>query len=149
MRPKRESGTKKETTSRTAVWLWLTLPIAFLIATATGSELFVDGLFRGDAPTFVAQAIGQDVITLGVALPALAVGGVLASRGSERARLVWLGVLVYLVYTYVIYTFQVRFSPLFLVYVALLGCSLYALIGGLATTDFEHVKTRFIWRTPV
>ena len=149
MRPKRESGTKKETTSRTAVWLWLTLPIAFLIAIATGSELFVDGLFRGDTPSFVAQAIGQDVVTLAVALPALVVGGVLASRGSERAWLVWLGVLVYLLYTYVIYAFQVRFNPLFLIYVALLGCSLYALVGGLATTDFERIKARFTERTPV
>ena len=149
MRPKRESGTKKETTSRTAVWLWLTLPIAFLIAIATGSELFVDGLFDGDTPSFVAQAIGQDVVTLGAALPALVVGGVLASRGSERAWLVWLGVLVYLLYTYVIYAFQVHFNQLFLVYAALLGCSLYALVGGLATTDFERIKARFTERTPV
>ena len=50
-----------------------------------------------------------------------------------RAQLIWLGVLVYLIYTYVTYAFVVRFNPLFLVYVALLGCSLYALIGGLAT----------------
>ena len=149
MRSKRESSMKKEVPIGTAVWLWLTLPIAFLIATATGSELFVDDLFRGDAPTFVAQAIGQDLVTLGVALPALVVCGILASRGSERARLVWLGVLVYLVYTYVIYAFQVHFNQLFLVYLASLGCSLYALIGGLATTDFEHVKARFTQRTPV
>jgi len=32
--------------------------------------------------------------------------------------------------------------------VALLGCSLYALIGGLATTDFQGVKARFTERTP-
>src|SRR5215213_11109688 len=114
-----------------------------------GSELFVDDLFRGDVPTFVAQAIGQDLVTLGVALPTLVVGGVLASRGSERARLVWLGALVYLVYTYVIYAFQVHFNQLFLVYLALLGCSLYTLIGGLATTDFGRIKARFTGRTPV
>ena len=71
MRSKRESSMKKEVPIGTAVWLWLTLPIAFLIAIATGSELFVDGLFRGDAPTFVAQAIGQDVITLGWRYPPL------------------------------------------------------------------------------
>jgi len=113
------------------------------------SELFVDGLFRGDAPSFVAQAIGQDIVTLGVGLPALVVGAIFAGRGSERGRLIWLGVLVYLVYTYTIYAFQVRFNPLFLAYVALLGCSLYALIGGLATTDFEHIRARFTQRTPV
>jgi len=145
---KRESGTKKETT-RTTIWLWLTLPIAILISIATGSELLIDGLFQGDAATFVAQAMGQDIVTLAVALPALVVCGVLARRGSMRAWLVWLGVLVYLVYTYVIYAFQVRFNPLFLVYVVLLGCSLYALVGGLATTDFERIRARFTGRTPV
>ena len=148
-RSRRESGTTKGRADRTTIWLWLTVPTAILVAIATGSELLVDGLFRGDSPSFVAQAIGQDIVTLGVGLPALVVGAIFAALGSERARLVWLGVLVYLVYTYTIYAFQVRFNPLFLVYVALLGCSLYALIGGLATTDFEHVRARFTQRTPV
>jgi hypothetical protein len=48
----------------------------------------------------------------------------------------------------VIYAFHVRFNPLFLVYVALLGLSLYALIGGLATTDFQAVKARFTEKRP-
>jgi hypothetical protein len=131
---------------RVTVWLWLTFPIAVLLAVATGTELFVDGIFRGDATFFVAQAMGQDVVTLAVALPALVIGAVLAGRGSERARLVWLGVLVYVVYTYLIYAFHVRFNPLFLVYVALLGLSLYALIGGIATTDFAGIKARLVVR---
>lgn len=129
--------------------MWLTAPVAVLLATAAGGELLVGGLFRGDATYLVAQAAGQDLVTLAVALPALVFGAVLAGRGSERARLVWLGVLTYLVYTYAISAFVVRFNPLFLVYVALLGCSLYALIGGLATTDFEAVRARFSRRTPV
>jgi len=86
-------------TTRTPVWLWLTVPIAILVTIAAVSELLVDGLFRGHTPYFVAQAIGQDVVTLVVALPAMVVGAALASRGSERALMVWLGVLVYLVYT--------------------------------------------------
>ena len=57
--------------TRTTLWLWLTVPIAVLVVVAAGSELLVDGLFRGDTPYFVAQAIGQDFITLAVALPAL------------------------------------------------------------------------------
>lgn len=135
--------------ARTTMWLWLTAPTAILLAIAAGSESLVDGLFRGDAPYLVAQAIGQDLITLAVALPALVISAILVSRGSGRARLVWLGVLVYLVYTYAISAFVVRFNPLFLVYVALLGCSLYALIGGLATTDFAGIKARFTEKTPV
>jgi hypothetical protein len=131
----RSGGSRSGGKAHETVWLWLTAPIAALLAVAAVSELLVEGLLRG-TPYFLAQAVGQDVVTLAVALPALVAGAVLARLGSERGRLVWLGVLVYLVYTYAIYAFQVRFNALFLVYVALLGCSLYALIGGLATTDF-------------
>ncbi|MGF1470399.1 MAG: hypothetical protein ACFB50_01500 [Rubrobacteraceae bacterium] len=130
-------------------WLWLTAPIAILVATAALVELFVEGIFRGDELNFVAQAIGQDYVTLVVALPVLVVSAILAGRGSGRARIVWLGSLAYVLYTYVIYAFHVRFNPLFLVYVAVLGLSLYALIGGLATTNFESIKARFSRGTPV
>ena len=134
--------------ARSKHWLWLTAPIAVLTTIAAGSELLIQGIFHGDTPYFVTQAMGQDVVTLVVALPALAIGAILASRSYERGRLVWLGALVYLIYTYVISAFVVRFNPLFLIYVALLGCSLYALIGGLATTDFAGIKARFTGRTP-
>lgn len=144
---RQESATKEGAAHGTA-WLWLTVPVAVLLAVATLDELLVEGVLRG-TPYFAAQAIGQDFVTLLVAVPALVAGAALAARGSQRARLVWLGTLVYLVYTYVIYAFAVEFNPLFLVYVALLGTSLYALIGGLATTDFEGIKARFTRRTPV
>ncbi len=129
------------------VWLWLTVPIAVLLAIATVSGVFISGLYR-DTPNLVVQAIGQDVITLVVALPTLVIGAFFTSRGSQRARLVWLGGLIYTVYTYVGYAFDVRFNPLFLVYVALLGCSTYALIGGLITTDWEGFRKSFTERTP-
>jgi hypothetical protein len=130
------------------IWLWLTVPIAILLAIAAGVGFFTEDLYR-DPPSLLAQATAQDVVTLVVALPALVIGAVFASRGSERGRLVWLGVLGYVLYTYLTYAFGIRFNPLFLVYVALLGCSLYALIGGLATTDFEALRVRFTQRTPV
>lgn len=135
-------------TSSAHGWLWLTAPIAILLAIASGSGVLMRGLYR-DLPNLVVQARGQDVITLVVALPTLVIGAWLTSRGSQRARLVWLGALVYTVYTYVGYAFAVRFNPLFLVYVALLGCSTYALIGGLVTTDRAGIQTSFTQRTPV
>jgi len=137
----------KETNS-TKGWLWLTVPIALLLAIAAGSGLFVDTLYR-DSPNLVAQARGQDLITLAVALPTLVIGAWLTGRGSQRARLVWLGTLVYTLYTYVGYAFVVRFNPLFLVYVALLGCATYALIGGLVTTDLGGIQANFTAQTPV
>jgi hypothetical protein len=56
---------------------------------------------------------------------------------------------VYVVYSYMIDAFEVRFNPLFLVYVALLGCALYALIGGLVMTDMDGIKGRVARHAPV
>lgn len=137
-----------ESVRHTNVWLWLTFPIVILLTIASGGGVFITGLYR-DTPNFVAQAIGQDLISLAVVLPTLIVTAFLASRGSPRARLIWLGILVYLVYTYVVAAFDVRFNSLFLVYVALLGCSLYGLIGGLATANLVRIKSCFTEKTPI
>jgi hypothetical protein len=74
---------------------------------------------------------------------------VLALRGSLRAYLLWLGVLTFTVYNYVVYTFSIPFGPLFLVWVAVFGMSLYALIGGIAAADHREVAARFSSRRAV
>jgi hypothetical protein len=139
---------KRSPRTTTRIWLWLTAPISFLVAIAAGVGFFIDDLYR-DMPVNAAQAVGQDLITLVVALPILVISAILALRGSRRAHLIWLGTLGYLVYTYLSYALALQFNPLFLVYVALLGCSLHALIGGLATTDFAGIKARFTRGTPL
>jgi len=138
----------KENTRHKNGWLWLTFPIAILLAIAAGGGVFSSGLYR-DTPYFIAQAVGQDMISLTVVLPVLIVTAFFSSRGSPRARLVWLGGLVYLVYTYVVAAFDVSFNALFLVYVALLGCSLYALISGFVAADLVGIKACFTEKTPV
>jgi hypothetical protein len=69
------------------LWLWLTVPIAILLMIAAGGGVFISGLYR-DTPYFVAQAVGQDLISLAVVLPALLLTAFLARRGSSRARLI-------------------------------------------------------------
>ncbi len=54
-----------------------------------------------------------------------------------------------LIYTYVIAGFDLHFNSLFLVYVALLGCSVYALVGGLVTADLAGIKARFSEQMPI
>jgi hypothetical protein len=128
--------------------LWLTVPISILLAIAAGGGVFIDGLYR-DVHFFALEAVAQDFVSLAVVLPTLAISAALAARGSHRAQLIWLGGIVYVVYTYVIDAFVVRFNSMFLVYVALLGCSLYALIVGIATANVVSLKASFTERTPV
>jgi hypothetical protein len=92
--------------------------------------------------------VGQDYVSLAVVLPTLLISALRARRGSAYAWLVWLGAVVYLVYSYVTMAFAIRFNLLFLVYVALLGCSLYALIGALGTFDMAAIQARFTVKTP-
>ncbi len=129
-------------------FLWLTAPIVLLLAIAAGCGIFIHGLYR-DVPNIVAQAIGQDLISLAIVLPTLVITAVLARRGSLPARLIWLGGLLYLVYTYLIFAFDIQYNQLFLVYVALLGCSLYGFIGSLARLDMSGIKSHSTGKAPI
>ena len=64
-------------------------------------------------------------------------------HAALRAYLGWLGCLAFTVYNYAIYAFSVHFGPLFLVWVAVLGLSVLALVGGLSTLEATAVKARF------
>lgn len=128
--------------------LGFTIPIALLLALAAGAGILVKGLYR-DGPGLVAQANGQDAVSLGIVLPGLIISAIRARRGSMRAGLFWLGSLVYLVYTYASFAFAIHYNPLFLAYIALLGCSLYALIGGITGLDLAGIKARFSERAPI
>ena len=123
-------------------WLWLSAPIATLAVIASLSGIFVDGVYARETESLAAQGVGQDIANL-IAYPALFLLAWAASRGSVRAYLGWAGVLVYSVYSYAIYAFDVRFNGLFLVYVAVLALSIYALMGDLAAIDPVQLKTAF------
>lgn len=125
----------------------LSIIAAPLAVVAAAAGLAVPDLYR-DPALLVPQARGQDLVTLLVGVPLLVSALVAAARGSARGRLLWLGALGYLAYTYATYAFGARFNPLFLVYVALLGLSVYALVLGLAATDATAFAVRFGRRAP-
>jgi hypothetical protein len=129
-------------------WLWFSGPIATLGIAASLSGIFLDTVYARETKNFAAQGVGQDIANL-IAYTLLLFLMWAAIRGSVRAYLAWLGVLVYSVYSYVIYAFDVKFNALFLVYVAVLGLSIYTLIGGLAAIDPARVKVLFGPRAPV
>lgn len=121
-------------TGRTPWWLWLSVPIAVLGTLASLSGIFVDRIYQHETASWQTQAVGQDIANLAV-LTLLLVFGYAAAHGSTPAVLVWTGLVVATAYSYTIYAFAVHFGPLFLLYVAVLGMSLWALIGSLSSLD--------------
>lgn len=108
-----------------------------VVATVVG--LLVEGFYR-DAAVLLPQLYGQDLLTLVLGVPALAATTYVASRGSLRGYVGWLGVTGYLLYTYASYAFLTAFNELYLVYVALFGLTLFTLVGGLARLDAELLE---------
>ena len=125
----------------------LSVSVALLAAVAAATGLLAPSVYR-DAPSWVAQARGQDLVMLIVVVPLMLATQVRARRGSTRAFLVWLGCVGYIAYSYAIYAFSAHFNSLFLVYLATFGIGTYTLVLGLAGIDAARVARTFGQRTP-
>lgn len=128
---------------KTTVWLWLSIVAVLLAVAGNIIALSIKNIYASLTPVFLPQAIAQDIANLTIVSPLWLILAALALRGSLRAYLVWLGVISFTVYNYVIYTFSVPFGPLFLLWVVVLGMSLFALIGGITTANHEATKPLF------
>jgi hypothetical protein len=108
---------------------WVSLPLAALVAWSALGGILSPSTYARETASWAAQGMGQDWVNLLLVTPTLVLGGLRALRGSLRARLVVGGALVYVVYSFLLYAFEVHFNPLFLVYCATLGLSFYALLA--------------------
>lgn len=131
---------------KTVVYLSVVVVVLALIASAGG--LLREDLYRDN--TFVTTTwLGNDAVTLFLAIPILVAAMLFSQRGSLRAQLIWLGALDYMLYNYAFYLFGAAFNAFFLIYAALLGLSIFALIFGLVNLNVVEILQQFHARTPV
>ncbi len=148
---------------------WLIIPIFLLAMFAAGMGLFyqfpgnsmeyktlrgeqvtinMQGLYWFDTVSSAAQMQGNDLITLVVGLPLLAISSVLAFRGSLRGRLLLTGTLGFFLYTYMSMSMLTAYNNLFLVYVILFGLSLYGFILSMLSYDLADLPSHFSPKMP-
>ena len=125
----------------------LALVALVLAAAAAAAGLLVSGLYR-DTDEGIRQARATDVVTLIVAVPALALGLWRARAGSVGGRLVALAALGYLAYSYAIYAFSVVIDPLTPVHIAILGLSTWSLVLTVFALDDATVDLASRFRLP-
>jgi hypothetical protein len=114
--------------------------LAGLIAAIAAAVGFIPGAYRDPRPLIV-QSNGQDFATLIAGVPLLALGLWLCARGSVRGRLVALGALGYLLYTYAVYAFVAVLGPLTLLDIAVVGLAAWSLglaVGALSGAEVEE-----------
>lgn len=143
---------------------WLVPPIGVLALFAAGMGLFYQtpgrpypltsfrgeqvtinghGLYYYDTVSTAAQMQANDLITLVVGLPLLAIAAWLAFGGSLRGRLLLTGTLGFFLYTYMSMSTLTAYNALFLVYVALFALSLYAFILSMLSFDLADLPRHF------
>jgi len=107
------------------------LPLAAIAAIA---GLLVPDVYR-DTADGVRQARATDLVTLLVAVPALAIGLWRAHGGSVVGRFVAVAALGYLAYSYAIYAFSVVIDPITPVHIAILGLATWSLLLSVFAVD--------------
>src|SRR6202521_3492281 len=101
------------------------------------------GLYGHDSVSGASQAIGQDFVTVLVAVPLLLVATRMASTGSVRGHLMQAGALAYFAYTYLLMAFGGTYNELFLIYVALFSASSFGFIMSIVSVDANRLHDQF------
>ena len=115
----------------------------FLIISSASAALlgiFDSGLYNDN--DFVRTAwLANDWVTLIVGLPLLVFAFLWR---NYKSNLLYLGILSYFFYNYCFYLFGANFNKVFLLYVLIVSCSFFGLIGKAATLDIHRYD--FNWK---
>lgn len=101
--------------------------IALLVVICSIAGLVDPRVYAQETQNWALQAKGQDIGNL-LAVVVLVITAVRLRSGSARAGLLWLGTLLYLIYAFTVYAMAVHLNYLFLLYVAVLGLSSWAVL---------------------
>ena len=115
-----------DNTFKPIVILTLILSVALAIVSYFGA--FVTDTYERDAESMAVQGMGQDLVDLFIIVPLLLVTLGLMLRHHKTAYFIFSGTVLYILYSFFIYSFGVHFNRLFLLYCAILGISLYIFI---------------------
>lgn len=108
--------------------LAISIPLIVLVIIVSLTGLLYPQIYRAATPNWLTQSIGQDAIDLFLIVPVLIIGTLYSFSSHKYAVYLWIGTLLYLVYTFLIYCFAVRFNPLFIPYCLILGISTFSVI---------------------
>ncbi len=113
---------------RQHVILWSSVLLSILIGATSSISLCTNNFYVQETLNWRSQCIGQDLVNLSFILPVLLIAALLVFIGFSKAMFVWAGTLFYLVYTYIIYCFNVHFNMFFIEYCLVLGICVYLLM---------------------
>ena len=127
---------------------WLSGTLALTAAASALVTFLLPGILRGTA-VMNGSARGTALIIILIDVPVLACSLLLASRGSARAILPWLGATAVLLYNALMFLFATPVNQLFPLYLAMLSLSAWSIAAIVTQTDARALAQRFSTRAPV
>lgn len=119
---------------RPYVWMSAIMSALLVITAAAGlADPSIYAPFVTD-PALAAGLPVQDAVSL-LAAPLLLVAVYFACRGSARAWVVWVGLVIYATYFYAFYCLDYVYTVYYPLYLAIMGLGIYTIIGLLSTMD--------------
>jgi len=130
--------------------LWPAEGTSYPLTTFRGEQVTINarGLYYWDTVSSVAQMQANDLVTVVLGLPLLAISFWLARRGSLHGQLLLAGTLGFILYTYITMAFGAQYNALFLVYVALVSLSLFAFVLVMMSFDLQTLPMHFSDKLP-
>ena len=103
-------------------------------------ELYQKGLYAMNSVSVAAQGIASDWVVLVIGIPALIISYIDSKKNPIKGSLFLIGILGFFLYTYMSYVFLWFYNDLFIVYVTLMGMSLFAIAGVISSMDYHKFK---------
>jgi len=108
--------------------LLLPATLAVLIAGVSLVGILTPGFYATETLNWQVQSIGQDIVDLVLIAPILLVTTLISIKTRETGVPLVSGVFIYIIYTFVIYCFDVHFNILFVLYCAILGLAFFSFL---------------------
>jgi hypothetical protein len=121
----------------------LSAVVAILVAEAALTGLIFPDLYQDPAANLLfskAYWLGNDIVTLALAVPLLAAALAFARRGSLRARFVWQGMAYFTIYNYSFHLFGADLNWFYPLHATLVVLPVFVLVFGLADTDIAGLS---------
>lgn len=111
-------------------------------------QIYGSGIYKNDSVAVVAQGLAQDLVSLIMGIPLLIGALVLFNKGKTKGKLLLSGALGYFLYTYMSYSFLWNYNSLFLLYVALMSLSAFALVLTIMNINIDNLRNEFNDKLP-
>lgn len=126
----------------------LTMILSIVLSIVSYYGAFIPGTYKRETVSMAVQGTGQDIFDLFFVVPLLLISLFFMHKEKKSTLLIFSGTDLYILYSFIIYSFGVHFNSLFILYCAVLGLSLYTFILILIQLSTMNVKEWFNSKTP-